>query len=75
MAKKNEKPDKIAGLAWSLVGVKTLVAGVAFWGFVASQVVVSGPTALAVFSTMASSSAVGIGSMVGYCAQKAQENL
>ncbi len=70
-----QKKDQLAGLAWGLVGAKTLVAGVAFWGFVASNVVVSGPAALAVFGSVVSSSAVGIGSMVGYCARKAQENL
>jgi hypothetical protein len=74
MAPKKQKTDKLAQAAWTLAGAKTLVAGVAFWGFIASQVVISGPVALAVFGTMASSSAVGIGGMVGYCAKKAQES-
>ena len=68
------KKDLAQGIAWSLVGAKTLLAGTAFWAFVASQVVITGPAALAVFGGLASSSAVGIGSVVGVCAQKAMNH-
>ncbi len=62
-----------SSFAWSLLGAKTLVAGAVFWTFVASQVVITGPAAIAIFGTLASSSAVGIGSVVGYCAKRAKE--
>lgn len=74
MIKKEENKNQLAKTAWSLAGAKTLLAGTAFWAFVASKVVISGPAALLVFGTLASSSAVGIGSMVGYCAKQAQKH-
>jgi hypothetical protein len=74
MGKKAQK-DTVAGIAWGVAGAKTLLAGTAFWAFVATQVVVAGPAALVMFGTLAGSSAVGIGGMVGYCAKQAQKNL
>lgn len=75
MAEEIEKTNKVVAALWGLAGAKALMGGIAFWTFVASQVVISGPVALSVFGVIASSSAVGIGSMVGYCAKQAQASI
>lgn len=58
---------------WTMASILTFVLGTGLWCMIGMTVTVAGTKALALLGILAVSSASGIGILVAYCVQKAQE--